>query len=57
MARHLGELVYRLFTRGQEWVDRGAAHYEKRRKEVDLARLTSLAVAKGFQLVPIAQTN
>jgi transposase len=57
MARHLGELVYRLFTRGQAWVDRGAAQYEKRRKEMDFAKLTSLAVAKGFQLVPIAQAS
>ncbi len=57
MARYLGELVYRLFTRGQAWVDRGAAQYEKRRKEVDIARLTSLAGAKGFQLVPIAQAS
>ncbi len=47
MARHLGELVYRLFTRGQAWVDRGAAQYEKRRKEVDIARLTSLPARRA----------
>jgi transposase len=52
MARHLGELVYRLFTHGHAWVDRGAAEYGKRRKEIDLARLTSLAGAKGFRLTP-----
>lgn len=57
MARHLAELVYRLFTRGQDWVDRGAAQYEKRRKQMDLARLTSLASAKGLQLIPIAQAS
>jgi len=57
MARHLGELVYRLFTHGQAWVDRGAAYYEKRRKEIDLARLTSLAGAKGFRLIPFAQAS
>jgi hypothetical protein len=46
-----------MFTHGQAWVDRGAAQFEKRRKEIDLARLTSLAGAKGFQLIPLAQAS
>ena len=57
MARHLAVLVYRLFTRGQAWVDRGAAHYEQRRRELDLAKLESIARARGFQLIPMAQAS
>ena len=57
MARHLAELVYRMFRHGQAWVDRGAAHYETKRRELDLARLESIARKKGFQLIPIAQAS
>jgi transposase len=54
MARHLAVLVYRLLTRGQAWLDRGAAQFEHRREELELAGLTKRAAAKGFKLVPIA---
>ena len=57
MARHLAVLVYRLFTRGKAWVDRGAELFERRRKEIDLASLESKARAKGFRLIPIAQAS
>jgi transposase len=57
MARHLAVLVYRMFTYGQAWVDRGAAHYHQKRTELDMARLESIARAKGFQLIPMAQAN
>jgi hypothetical protein len=57
MARILAELVYRLFTRGQDWVDRGAAQHEQTRREKELARLASLARANGLQLVPLAQAS
>lgn len=53
MARYLAVLVYRLLTRGEAWGDRGAAHYEQRRSERELATLNSKARAKGFKLVPI----
>jgi transposase len=53
-ARYLAVLVYRLLTRGPAWVDRGAARFEQRREELDMAVLTKRAAAKGFQLVPIA---
>lgn len=53
MARYLAVLVYRLLTRGEAWVDRGAAMFEKRRSERELASLNSKARAKGFKLVPI----
>jgi transposase len=57
MARHPAVLVYRLFTHGQVWVDRGAAHYERRRRELDLAKLASIAHAKGFELIPTGQAR
>ena len=53
MARYLGVLIYRMLTRGQAWVDRGAAKFEQRRKELDLASLNSRALAKSFKLVPL----
>jgi len=53
MARYLAVLVYRLLTRGEAWVDRGAAKYEQRRSEWELASLNSKARAKGFKLVPM----
>jgi hypothetical protein len=46
-------LVYRLLTHGQAWVDRGAAKFEQRRSELEMAGLTSRALAEGFKLVPI----
>jgi transposase len=54
MARYLAVLIYRLLTRGEAWVDRGAAQFERRRLERELASLHSKARAKGFALVPLA---
>jgi len=53
MARCLGLLVYRMLTKGQTWVDRGAAQFEQDRHELELAKLTSKAATAGFRLVPI----
>jgi hypothetical protein len=55
MARYLAVLIYRLLTHGEAWVDRGAAQFERRRLERELASLHSKARAKGFALVPIAE--
>jgi transposase len=55
MARYLAVLVYRLLTYGEAWVDRGAAKFEQRRSEWEMASLNSKALAKGFKLVPIIQ--
>ena len=57
MARYLAVLVYRLLTHGEAWVDRGAAKFEQRRSERELASLNSKARAKGFKLVPIAPAS
>jgi transposase len=57
MARYLAVLVYRMLTKGEAWVDRGAAQFEQRRTELDLAMLKFKAQAKGFKLVPIAEAS
>ena len=54
MARYLACLVYRLLTKGQAWVDRGAAHFEEQRKCRDMAALKRRAAAMGLRLVPNA---
>ena len=51
MARYLACLVYRMLTRGQAWVDRGAEHFERKRAELELAALQRKAAALGMQLV------
>lgn len=56
MAHYLALLVYRLLTKGQAWVDRGAAKFEQKRAERELSSLTSKALAQGFKLVPIDET-
>jgi transposase len=57
MARYLAVLVYRLLTHGEAWVDRGAARFEQRRAERELASLNSKARARGLQLVPITPAS
>lgn len=52
MARYLGLLVYRMLTKGQLWVDRGAAIFEQKRERRELEALTKRAALQGFQLVP-----
>jgi transposase len=55
MARYLAVLVYRMLTRGEAWVDRGAARFEQWRTELELTNLNVKAKAKGFKLVPITE--
>jgi transposase len=57
MAHYLALLVYRMFTKGEAWVDRGAAQFERRRTERELASLNSRARANGFKLIPIAEAS
>jgi transposase len=54
MARYLACLIYRMFTRGQEWVDRGAQIFEDQRARHELAALERKAAARGLKLVSIA---
>ena len=53
MARYLACLIYRMLTKGQAWVDRGAAYYEQRRQEKEFSHLQRKAAALGMQLVPV----
>ena len=57
MARYLAVLAYRLLTKGQAWVDRGAERYEQQRQERDLKILREKAQKHGLQLVPLAVAN
>jgi hypothetical protein len=53
MARYLACIIYRMFTRGQAFVDRGVQEYENRRAQRELAVLQSKAAAHGFRLVNV----
>jgi len=55
MARYLACIIYRLFTKGQAWVDRGAEHFEQNRQTRDLAKLQAQANSRGFRLVPVTE--
>jgi transposase len=54
MARYLACLVYRLLTKGQAYVDRGAAHFEHKRTEREMAQLKRKAAELGMKVVPAA---
>jgi transposase len=54
MARYLACLVYRMVTKGQAYVDRGAAHYESQRQQRERVALQRRAAALGLKLVPAA---
>ena len=57
MARYLACIIYRLFTKGQAWVDRGAEHFEQNRQTRTLAKLQAQAGSRGFRLVPITDSQ
>jgi transposase len=57
MARYLAVLVYRLLTKGEAWMDRGAAQFEQKHAERELASLNSKARVKGFKLIPLAEAS
>ncbi len=54
MARQLACLVYRMMTKGQAWVDRGAAYYEGKRRDREVAALQRKAAAFGMTLTAAA---
>jgi transposase len=53
MAHQLAVLVYRLLKYGQAWVDQGAAKFEQKQEQAELARLRTRAAARGLKLVPL----
>jgi transposase len=56
MAAKLARLVYRMLRFGQEYVDKGAIHYEQKYKEQQLRWLTKKAAQQGFVLLPASGT-
>jgi len=54
MARYLACLVYRMITKGQAYVDRGATYYDNQRREREGLALKRKAAALGYMLVPAA---
>lgn len=54
MARYLACLVYRMVTKGQAYLDRGATYYENKRQEKERIALERKAASLGLKLVPAA---
>lgn len=54
MARYLACLIFRMVTRGEEYVDRGKEYYERQRAEREMAALRRKAARLGLTLVPAA---
>jgi transposase len=54
MARYLACLIYRLLTKGQAYVDRGAAHFASKRAERELLGLRRKAAELGMELVAVS---
>jgi transposase len=52
MARYLACLVYRMVTKGQAYIDHGAAYYESKRQEKERIALQRRATTLGLKLVP-----
>lgn len=51
MARYLACLIYRMLTKGEAWVDRGAAYFEQKRQERELCHLQRRAATMGMEVV------
>jgi transposase len=52
MARYLACLVYRMFTLGQNWVDRGMKEFESKRSQRELSSLQRRAAILGYTIIP-----
>lgn len=52
MAAYLARQIYRMLTKGEEWVDRGAQEFEERHKQRKRAILERMASDLGCRLVP-----
>ena len=57
MAVKLARLVYRMLRYGQEYVDRGEAHYSEKYREQQIRLLKKKARQHGFQLIPAAASK
>ena len=50
---HRARLVYRRMTPGEEYVDRGAAYFDRKRSEREIIGLKRKAAALGLKRVPL----
>jgi hypothetical protein len=58
MARKLACLFYRLLTKGQTYVDKGAQYYESRHREQQIRSVLKRATQLGLQIIqPAGQTE
>lgn len=55
MAAKLARLIYRMLRYGQEYVDRGTAHYEQRQRQQQIHFLARKAAQHGLALVEIGK--
>ena len=51
MARTLAWLFYRLLTKGQQYVDKGAAYFENRHREQQIRSVLKRAPQLGLQVI------
>jgi len=56
VASKLARLIYRMLRHGQEYVDRGTAHYEEKHRLQQLQFLARKAAQHGFALVDIGES-
>ena len=50
MAHRLARLVYRILKYGQQYVDKGAEHYERRNRQQQIEFLRKKAAQLGLQV-------
>jgi len=53
MAAKLARLVYRMLRYGMNYVDQGAAFYERRHRDLQIKRLKAKAEKLGYRITPI----
>jgi hypothetical protein len=54
-AHKLARLIYTLLTKGTDYVDVGAAQYERQFRDRTLQNLKKRAQALGFELTPLPE--
>ena len=57
MAHRLARLVYRMLKYGQQYVDKGAAHYERRHRQQQIEFIGKKAAQLGLQVTAAPSLN
>jgi transposase len=52
-AHKLARMVYFMLTRGEEFIDKGQAHYEEQQRQRSIAALKRRATVLGFRVSPL----